>query len=78
MIGLTILIDIIGYICVAGKPCHVIAVKIVMTDTNQIKYIWQLLVLRKRMDVNPYGLTQAELQTLQSYEVANQPLTTSQ
>lgn len=77
MIGNTILIDTIGYIYLAGKPCRVSAVKIVMTDTNHVKYIWQLLVLRKRMDMDPYGLTQAELQTLQSYEVENRPVTTS-
>lgn len=48
-----------------------------MTDTNHVKYIWQLLVLRKRMEMDPYGLTQAELQTLQSYEIENRPITTS-
>lgn len=49
-----------------------------MTDTNHVKYIWQLLVLRQRMDVDPYGLTQAELQTLRSYEMEYRPVTTSQ
>ena len=48
-----------------------------MTDTNHVKYIWQLLVLRKRMDFDPYGLTQAELQILQSFEMENQLVTTS-
>ena len=71
------LIDIIVDLFVAGKPCRVSAVKIVMTDTNHVKYIWQLLVLRKRMDLDPYGLTQAELQILQSYEMENQLVTTS-
>ena len=71
------LIDIIIDLSVAGKPCRVSAVKIVMTDTNHVKYIWQLLVLRKRMDLDPYGLTQAELQILQSFEMENQLVTTS-
>ena len=78
MIGVTILINLIAYIYLASKPYRVSAVKIVMTDTNHVKYIWQLLVLSKRMDMDPYGLTQAELQTLQSYEVENRPVTTSQ
>ena len=77
MTGVTILIYTIGYIHLAGKPRCVSAVKIVMTDTNHVKYIWQLLILRKRMDIDPYGLTQAELQTLQSYELENRPVTTS-
>ena len=77
MIGVTSLIDIIGYIFLAGKPCRISAVENVMTDTNHVKYIWQLLVLRKRMEMDPYGLTQAELQTLQSYEIENRPITTS-
>ena len=76
MIGVTISVDTIGYIYVAGKPYRLSAVKIVMTDTNHVKYIWQLLVLRQRMDVDPYGLTQAELQTLKSYEMGNRPVTT--
>ena len=76
MIGVTILINLIAYIYLASKPYRVSAVKIVMTDTNHVKYIWQLLVLSKRMDMDPYGLTQAELQTLQSYEMENRPVTT--
>ena len=78
MISFKILIIIIDYIDVAGKPFGVSDVKIIMTETNHVKYIWQLLVLRQRMDVNPYGLTQAELQTLQSYEIETWQVTTSQ
>ena len=78
MISFKILIIIIGNIDVAGKPFGISDVKIIMTETNHVKYIWQLLVLRQRMDVNPYGLTQAELQTLQSYEIETWQVTTSQ
>ena len=78
MISFKILIIIFDYIDVAGKPFGISDVKIIMTETNHVKYIWQLLVLRQRMDVDPYGLTQAELQTLQSYEIEGRQVTTSQ
>jgi len=49
-----------------------------MNDIEQVKFIWQLLALRKRMDIEPYGLTQNELLLLESYELVNPTLTTSQ
>ena len=47
----------------------------IMTDAQHVKFIWQLLALRKRMDVDPYSLSNDELMLLQSYDVANLNLT---
>ena len=49
-----------------------------MKDTDHVKFIWQLLALCKRMDVDPYGLTHNELLLLQSYDLTKTSLTTSQ
>ena len=46
-----------------------------MTDAQHVKFIWQLLALRKRMDVDPYGLSKDELMLLQSYDLADPNLT---
>jgi hypothetical protein len=59
----------------AGKPLPYWAVMHFMTDAQHVKFIWQLLALRKRMDVDPYGLSKDELMLLQSYDVADPNLT---
>ena len=77
-IGANIFDDILGHFSILDKPRIFETVKTTMKDTDHVKFIWQLLALCKRMDVDPYGLTQNELLLLQSYDLTKTSLTTSQ
>ncbi len=39
-----------------------------MSDIMHVRFFWQLLALRKRLDINPYSLSSDELVLLKSYE----------
>jgi hypothetical protein len=40
-----------------------------MKNVEHVKFIWQLLALRKRFGVNPYSLLKEELQILKEFEM---------
>ena len=40
-----------------------------MTYADHAKFIWQLLALRKRFDVDPYSLSQEQLRILKDYSL---------
>ena len=40
-----------------------------MKNVEHVKFIWQLLALRKRFGVNPYSLSREELQILKEFEM---------
>jgi len=40
-----------------------------MKNVEHVRFIWQLLALRKRFGVNPYSLLKEELQMLKEFEI---------
>jgi hypothetical protein len=40
-----------------------------MENINHIKFIWQVLALRKRFGVNPYSLSKEELNILENFDI---------
>ena len=41
-----------------------------MKDLKHIKFIWQVLALRKRFGINPYSLTKEELNILENFDMS--------
>mgnify|MGYP001159860088 FL=1 len=40
-----------------------------MRDLEHVKFMWQVLALRKRFGVNPYGLSKEELNVLENFDM---------
>ena len=41
-----------------------------MKDLEHVKFIWQVLALRKRFGANPYSLSREELNILENFDMA--------
>lgn len=40
-----------------------------MENLDHVKFIWQVLALRKRFGVNPYSLSKEELDILENFDI---------
>ncbi len=40
-----------------------------MKDLEHVKFMWQVLALRKRFGVNPYSLSKEELNILENFDL---------
>ncbi len=40
-----------------------------MENLDHVKFIWQVLALRKRFGVNPYSLSKEELDILENFDM---------
>ena len=59
-----------------GKPMMISVVIKAMKSLKNVKFLWQLLALRQRFDMDPYSLSYEELVLLKNYQI-NEARTTN-